>query len=184
MQTAKQGERCRSVQKSQRGRLPFCVYRNCNTDEMPTLTLEPMPTLSLLIDKRRQYIWTYICIFRSQILRNDDNNDDDVARWSFAANARFRLPPLASVPLLHHRRVLYPLTLPPFLSRCLPLRQLLLLLKCNANNKVAVHIYAICHAILFKHTESHRRRIEAAQTSGRQGVWGGEVGSRALAQEL
>lgn len=78
------GERCRSVQKSQRGRLPFCVYRNCNTDEMPTptqtLTLEPMPTLSLLIDKRRQYIWTYICIFRSQILRNDDNNDDDVAQ--------------------------------------------------------------------------------------------------------
>lgn len=78
------GERCSSVQKSQRGRLPFCVYRNCNTDEMPTptqtLTLEPMPTLSLLIDKRRQYIWTYICIFRSQILRNDDDNDDDVAQ--------------------------------------------------------------------------------------------------------
>lgn len=70
----------RGVQKSQRGRLPFCVYRNCNTDETPTPTLEPMPTLSLLIDKRRQYIWTYICIFRSQILRNDDNNDDDVAQ--------------------------------------------------------------------------------------------------------
>lgn len=97
MQKARAGERDRgegqgSVQKSQRGRLPFCVYRNCNTDETPTptLTLEPMPTLSLLIDKRRQYIWTYICIFRSQILRNDDERQ----RWWCCPDDHSLLTPL------------------------------------------------------------------------------------------
>lgn len=172
MQTAKQGQRqgvfknlngdvCRfvfieiAIQRRRRcrrwrwSRCRRCLYLSTNVDDI--------------------YEHIFVCIFRSQILKDDDNSDDDVAemiiRWQRPLTTLLPFSPSAS-----GFRSLSASSSCPFpprpLSRCLPLRQLLLLLKCNANNKVAVHIYAICHAILFKHTESHRRRIEA-QACGR-----------------